>query len=54
MIKQKMIGVLALFALPSLSQAEFNYTFVDLSYVDIEFDVGPGSIDGDGLAVSGA
>jgi opacity protein-like surface antigen len=54
MMKQKIFGAIALTALPALSQAEFNYTYVDLSFVDIEFDVGPGSIDGDGFAVSGA
>jgi opacity protein-like surface antigen len=54
MMKQKILGAFALIAIPGLSQAEFNYTYVDLSLVDIEFDVGPGSIDGDGFAVSGA
>ena len=53
MMKQKILGAFALIAIPGLSQAEFNYTYVDLSLVDIEFD-GGGSIDGDGFAVSGA
>jgi opacity protein-like surface antigen len=44
----------ALFALPSIGSAQFNYTFVDISFVDIDFDVGPVSVDGDGFAVSGA
>jgi len=44
----------ALIALPGVSLAEFNYTHVDISLVDIEFDVGPVSVDGDGFAVSGA
>lgn len=54
MIKHRILGAIALFALPTISLAQFNYTYVDLSLVDIEFDVGPGSIDGDGFAISGA
>jgi opacity protein-like surface antigen len=44
----------SLIALPGVSQAEFNYTWVELSFVDVEFDTGPASIDGDGFSISGA
>jgi hypothetical protein len=50
--------------LPALSQAQqsaarpesaqFNYTYVQLSYDEIDFDVGPFSVDGDGLTLSGS
>lgn len=43
----------ALFTLPGISQAQFNYTAIDLSYVDVELDVGPGTIDGDGFSIGG-
>lgn len=43
----------ALVGLPGISQAEFNYTSVDFGYVDVEYDVGPASIDGDGFGISG-
>ena len=54
MAKQKLFCAVALIALPGVSLAEFTYTYVDLSFVDVEFDVGPASIDGDGFAVGGA
>jgi len=43
----------ALVGLPGISQAEFNYTSVDFGYVDVDYDVGPVSIGGDGFGVSG-
>lgn len=39
---------------PGISSAEFDYTNIDLSLVDVEFDIGPINVDGDGLAVSGS
>jgi len=39
---------------PSVSLADFVYTNVEVSYVDVEYDVGPGSIDGDGYRFSGS
>lgn len=55
-MKRNIVAIAAatLLALPGLAAAQFNYTFVDISFVDVEFDVGPASIDGDGFAVSGA
>ncbi len=44
----------ALVVLPGISLAEFNYTNVDISFIDVEFDVGRASVDGDGLAIGGA
>ncbi len=59
----------ALFAaallLPALSQAQqqqttrpqssqFNYSYVELSYDESDFEVGGGDIDGDGLTLSGS
>jgi opacity protein-like surface antigen len=53
-MKHKLLGAILLLALPGISQAQFNYTHVDLSFVDIDLDGGPGSLDGDGFAFSGA
>lgn len=37
------------------SEPEFSYTYVELSYDEIDFDVpGAGDIDGDGLTLSGS
>lgn len=45
----------ALLALPAVSMAEFNYTSAEFNYVlDVEIDVGPGSIDGDGFSLGGS
>jgi opacity protein-like surface antigen len=46
-------AAVALVGLPGISQAEFNYTSVDFGYVDVDYDVGPASISGDGFGVSG-
>jgi len=40
--------------LPSLSTAEFVYTGLDVSYVDVEFDSGPVNLNGDGYRFSGS
>jgi hypothetical protein len=40
--------------LPSLSAAEFVYTGLDVSYVDVEFDSGPVNLNGDGYRFSGS
>ena len=51
------------FLLPALSQAQeaarpqsaqFNYTYVQISYDELDFDVGPFDVDGDGLTFSGS
>jgi len=53
----------AAFLLPALSQAQeaarpqsaqFNYTYVQISYDELDFDVGPFDVDGDGLTFSGS
>jgi hypothetical protein len=48
----------AALALPVSSQAEFNYSFVELKYMETEadIDVGPtnADIDGDGIALRGS
>ena len=44
----------ALIALPGISRAEFNYTLVDVSYANVQIDVGPFNVDGDGLTVGGS
>lgn len=44
----------ALCLLPALGQAEFNYTTVELGLTDVEYDVGPFGIDGDGISISGS
>jgi opacity protein-like surface antigen len=44
-----------LLTLPALSQAEFNYTSAEANYLlDVEFDGGMASVDGDGLGVGGS
>ena len=51
------------FLLPALSQAQeaarpqsaqFNYTYVEISYDELDFDLGPVDVDGDGLTFSGS
>jgi hypothetical protein len=51
------------FLLPALSQAQeaarpqsaqFNYTYVQIGYDELDFDVGPFDVDGDGLTLSGS
>lgn len=51
------------FLLPALSQAQeaarpqsaqFNYTYVQIGYDELDFDVGPFDVDGDGLTFSGS
>ena len=53
----------AAFLLPALSQAQeaarpqsaqFNYTYVEVSYDELDFDLGPVDVDGDGLTLSGS
>ena len=34
--------------------AQFNYTYLQLSYDETDFDVGPVDVDGDGLTLSGS
>jgi hypothetical protein len=53
MMKRNILGAVALIALPAASQAEFNYTFVDFEYVDVEYEIGPFDVDGDGFAIAG-
>lgn len=57
--------LVAAFLLPAYGQAQesgatrpesaqFNYTYVQVSYDEIDFDVGPLNVDGDGLTLSGS
>jgi len=53
------IGIFALAALPlgALAQqpaSNFDYTYVDVGYVDGEANAGPFEVDGDGLALRGS
>ena len=51
----KIIGVVASGLLvPGLAAAEFTYTNVEASFIDVEFDAGIGTIDGDGYRFSGS
>src|SRR5262245_51827613 len=36
------------------SKSSFNYSYVEIGYDETDFDVGPGSVDGDGLTLSGS
>jgi len=50
----KIIGVVASALLvPGMALAEFTYTSLEASFIDVEFDAGPGSVDGDGYRFSG-
>jgi hypothetical protein len=44
----------ALLALPGVSLAEFNYTNVELSYVNVDYRAGNLNVDGNGFSVAGA
>lgn len=53
----------AAFLLPALGQAQeaarpqsaqFNYNYVEISYDELDFDLGPADVDGDGLTLSGS
>jgi hypothetical protein len=46
-------GVLGALLLPSVGLADFAYTGVEVSYVDLDFSNGPGSLNGDGIRVTG-
>ena len=45
---------IALIALPGISLAEFNYTSAEISYVDVDYDIGNFSVDGDGFNIAGS
>lgn len=51
-----LLGVLSLTAYVSAQAADFSYNYAQVSYDDIEYSIGSGtvSIDGDGFALSGA
>ena len=50
----KIFGVLAsMLLVPGLAMAEFSYTTLQFDFIDVEFDAGPGSVDGDGYRFSG-
>jgi hypothetical protein len=51
MMVRKLFVVGALLPIAAFAQ-EFDYTFVEVSYMDTELDAGPGDIAGDGLGVS--
>ena len=40
--------------IPSISMAEFVYSGVEVSYVDVSYDAGPATIDGNGYRFSGS
>jgi hypothetical protein len=42
-----------LLILPGVSQAEFNYTTAEFNYVDVDADIGPVNVDGDGFGIAG-
>ena len=53
----------AAFLLPALGEAQeaarpqsaqFNYTYAEISYDELDFDLGPVDVDGDGLTLSGS
>ena len=52
---KRIIAVLAalLLTAPALAQ-EISYNFVQLGYQNVEIDVGPGDVDGDGFTLSGS
>jgi hypothetical protein len=51
----KTVGAIAAALLvPSVSMAEFAYTGIEASYIDVELDTGVGSVDGDGYRFSGS
>lgn len=39
---------------PGIGSAEFVYTGIDVGYVDVEFNTGAGSLDGDGYRFAGS
>jgi hypothetical protein len=39
---------------PRPQSPQFNYTYVELSYDELDFDLGPVDVDGDGLTLSGS
>lgn len=50
----KIVGFLtSALLVPAIGQAEFVYSGVEVSYVDVEFDSGPASLDGNGYRFSG-
>jgi len=53
-VKRLMVtaAVLAV-AMPGVSLAEFDYSAIEISFVDVEFDVGPINVDGDGFTIGG-
>ena len=50
----RIIGVLvSTLLLPGLAMAEFKYTNIEVNFIDVDFDAGPASVDGDGYRFSG-
>ena len=47
------LGTASLLAMPAIGNAEFNYTSVEFSFVDVETDIGPFDVDGDGFRIGG-
>ena len=47
-----LIGSLLVAATPGISLAEFTYSNVEVSFVDVELD-GPANVDGDGFEIAG-
>lgn len=50
----KLLIIGALLPLTGIAQERLDYTFVEVSYLDAERDVGPFDADGDGLALKGS
>ena len=52
--KRLIAAALIAAAVPGLASAEFNYTNIDLRYVDIEFDNSLVDVDGSGYEIAGS
>lgn len=54
-MQHKLLGIAASTLLvPSVGMADFVYSGVEVSYIDVEFDTGIGTIDGDGYRFRGS
>lgn len=48
-----LFAALALLALPGLAAADFDYNSAEFGYVDVNYDVGPVDVDGNGFRLAG-
>lgn len=54
-MRRMILGVVAsLLLVPGISLAEFVYTGLEVGYVDVEYDPGAGTLDGNGYRFAGA